>query len=464
MWRNALVLRFTVIFMFSAVFSAVDARRQEDEVVWMQLKEWVISHHGMVHPGLKSNMTYHRGFPVRGIISTESIWSWTSVLTIPRNLWIDRDTFAETKAVSLPDTEVCRRMHAPTDGDALKFVAGLALENKKGSDSFYYPWLRSLPSFADFHSFLPRLMEPTVRSDFAVLPFVTAMVKAQEQDMAIKQCFEAWQTEPNSLVGSVPWQDISTMLSTYRTRALDGGGMPFMIPAMDLLNTENADKATVHWDIAIDAFTLSTEFGGLHAGAELTEEYCPGCSNFELMAIWGIYLEDNLNDLQDMDTSFCHSNPSSGGVNNFTGSRPSASLRQVTEAMLDIESLSLNSNWRAPRCQTERVMALEQGPLRCSLARLAWEQCHAEWNARSSVNMMQPKVKPKLRGTSNAHIDDAFVTLLSQSFIGAVHPKLLPPNITKSTQRQPNAGRRSSRASQRSIVQGGMMLSSKRVL
>lgn len=436
----------------------MDVLCQDEEAVWLQLKEWVTSNHGMVHPALKSNMTHHRGFPVRGVISTETLWTWTPVLTIPSSLWVDWNTFPQTKTLSLPNTVECQGMHSPTDRDTLKFMAGLALEDKKSTDSFYYPWLRSLPSFADFHSFLPRLMEPSVRKDFAALPFVTAMAKAQEQDTTIKACYQAWQKERNSPVASIDWQDVSKMLSAYRTRAIDGGGgMPFIIPAMDLMNTENGDRANSQWHFASDAFILSTELTGLQAGAELTEEYCPSCSNFVLMAIWGVYLEDNLNDLPEMDTAFCQSHAHSGDRSNFTGSQSSTSLRQVTEAMLDVDSLSSNPSRRAPRCRTEMVEVAEQGPLRCSLARLAWEQCHAEWYARSAPNITQPKTKLKLRGASKTYFGNDFAMLLSQSFIGAVAPKLLSDK-SESARRQPTG------TLHRSIVQGGMMLSAKGVL
>eukprot|EP00746_Dinoflagellata_sp_MGD_P011119 gnl/MRDRNA2_/MRDRNA2_123224_c0_seq1.p1 gnl/MRDRNA2_/MRDRNA2_123224_c0~~gnl/MRDRNA2_/MRDRNA2_123224_c0_seq1.p1 ORF type:complete len:462 (-),score=65.60 gnl/MRDRNA2_/MRDRNA2_123224_c0_seq1:22-1407(-) len=461
MWRNALMLRCMVIVMFHAL----NVRCKDDEAVWLQLKEWVISNKGTVHPSLKSNMTYHRGFPVRGIITTESHWSWTPVLTVPRSLWIEPTSFPETRDVSLP--AVCTRMHSPSDGDSLRFAAGLALENKKGSESFYYPWLRSLPSFADFHSFFPRLMEPTVQRDFAALPLTAAMWKAQQQDAAIQDCFQAWQKEPSSPVSSLTWDDISAMLCNYRTRSLDAGGSGFMIPAMDLMNTENSNNVNTQWSFALEDFTLSTEMAGLESGAELTEEYCPGCSNFLMMAIWGIFLEDNLNDLDEADTSFCHGGSNFQGVSNTTSNKSSAmqpSLRYVAEEMLDIPHHQ-DSKWRAPRCRAEKVMASEQGPLRCSLARLAWEQCHADWHANSSMNMLQPKeANSKLRGANKISIDGNFVTLLSQSFIGAVHPKLLPCNSSTSTRQHPGASRSLRMTSHRSIVQDGMMLSTKRVL
>jgi len=427
----------------------------------------VISNNGMVHPGLKSNMTYHRGFPVRGIISTESLWSWTSVLTVPRSLWLDRDTFKETKAVSLQHIVECRNMHSDMDEETLKFGAGLALENKKGSGSFYFPWLRSLPSWADFHSFLPRLMEPSLRQDFSALPFVTAMTKVQQQDSAMRDCFQAWQKEPYSVVASITWQETSRMLSVYKTRSIDAGGLPFMIPAMDLLNTENSEEASAQWDIAHMEFTLSTQLAGLSAGAELTEEYCPSCSNFELMAIWGIFLEDNLNDVGETDTSFCYNSANSTGKSNLTSDQSPVSLRKATEAMLDFKSQSLSSQWRAPRCQPEKVMSSEQGPLRCSLARLAWEQCHVEWNRQdggSSVHLAQSDSRRAINGT---HIDNDFVTLLSQSHIGAVHQRLLPlkkHSVTKGNLRQPSAARTSKTSLHRSIAHGGMTLSAKRVV
>lgn len=217
-------------------------------------------------------------------------------------------------------------------------------------------------------------------------------------------------------------------------------------------------KSNAHWDLAIDTFTLSMEIAGAQAGEELTEEYCSHCSNVEMMAVWGIFLEDNVNAIQKTDTSFCHSTSNSESESNLTRSQSSVSLRKVTEAMLDMKSTT-NSNWRAPRCQAEAVVTSEQGPLRCSMARLAWEHCHAEWNRPDAVNVVQRN----LRGKSNANqIDEDFVTLISQSFIGAVHPKLLHGNTTKSRFGQPPAARGASSGLHRSINQGGMTLSAAR--
>ena len=84
------------------------------------------------------------------------------------------------------------------------------------------------------------------------------------------------------------------------------------------------------------------------------------CDNQQMLESWGVYLEDNTNRMTAAERGSCTEH-----------------LRSVTLATLE-SAVVLERSWTAPRCRTE-VVALRHGPLRCSLARLAYEVCVSAW-------------------------------------------------------------------------------------
>merc|ERR1719161_3397614 len=95
-----------------------------------------------------------------------------------------------------------------------------------------------------------------------------------------------------------------------------------------------------------------------------------------MMEIWGLYLELNENPLQTVADCNTHHEHTRGKFK---------SLREASEAMLDMSGVdkAIKEGWKAPRCR-EELLSVEQGPLRCSFARLAFEHCKQEWVYLSS--------------------------------------------------------------------------------
>eukprot|EP00747_Dinoflagellata_sp_TGD_P013905 gnl/TRDRNA2_/TRDRNA2_123000_c0_seq1.p1 gnl/TRDRNA2_/TRDRNA2_123000_c0~~gnl/TRDRNA2_/TRDRNA2_123000_c0_seq1.p1 ORF type:complete len:128 (-),score=16.72 gnl/TRDRNA2_/TRDRNA2_123000_c0_seq1:32-415(-) len=126
-----------------------------------------------------------------------------------------------------------------------------------------------------------------------------------------------------------------------------------------------------------------------------------------MLSVWGIYLEDNPNKV------------------NQSNCRNRERLRSSTAWMLEtIDPQKVSHDLTAPRCRESAVQSTKQGPLRCSLARLAWEQCFESWNdAASSFIETRPEQSDELfqgLGNAQAHVD-----AIDRSAIHAVDPASL---------------------------------------
>jgi len=128
-----------------------------------------------------------------------------------------------------------------------------------------------------------------------------------------------------------------------------------IVPGADLLNTSPQKGLNTAWDFHRNPnrYSMTTK-QSISAGQELYDSYCATCTNAGMLIPWGVYLEDNTNVMTALSAESC------------------AKLRQPALVMLN--TASLQPGWTAPRCFQEKL-AEDQGPLRCSLARLAWEQC-----------------------------------------------------------------------------------------
>eukprot|EP00747_Dinoflagellata_sp_TGD_P065841 gnl/TRDRNA2_/TRDRNA2_154535_c2_seq1.p1 gnl/TRDRNA2_/TRDRNA2_154535_c2~~gnl/TRDRNA2_/TRDRNA2_154535_c2_seq1.p1 ORF type:complete len:102 (+),score=18.33 gnl/TRDRNA2_/TRDRNA2_154535_c2_seq1:382-687(+) len=99
------------------------------------------------------------------------------------------------------------------------------------------------------------------------------------------------------------------------------------------------------------------------------------------MDMWGIFLEDNdfQNDTFSDGLGTVKPSQNCNAATKVNGTAATAAtLRGVVEAALDL-SLAVPDGILAPRCKPSTFTATEQGPLRCSLARLAWQGCGGEW-------------------------------------------------------------------------------------
>merc|ERR1719311_1197284 len=129
------------------------------------------------------------------------------------------------------------------------------------------------------------------------------------------------------------------------------------------------------------------------------------------MKVWGIYLEDNTQKVADATRADCRQ------------------LRRATEDALDLGAPGCaasgcgtgEARLTAPRCRAATSKSPEQGPLRCSLARLAWESCSASWDHEPAAKGA-PLVQEDARERPGA---SDMVRLIERSAIHGVDPSLV---------------------------------------
>jgi len=370
----------TVLFCLS-VASTVQAI--DDHNFWTDTVAWMQSHGATVHPGLRANLTHHGGALIRGIVAEGQLHPAEVLLSVPKRLWLSADKFPEVMEADLSKFEHCHL--DKTTIRFLKLSTGIAREVKRGNSSFWFPYLKTLPTLSDFESFHPRLAGQDILSDFWALPIAKEITGQQQDDNEASQCFQRWQQEApaDDIVRKLSWRDVEQSLFWCRTRCNNvGDHEPALMPGFDLINTEKQSLLNADWQVPkqeTQDFILSV--GGhsmVQPGEELLEPYCRGCDNSKILLRWGAYLEDNPVTLDNEQIMTAPGDPA-----NCTTLRAVAETRLV----LDIETHQklASKQWKSPRCK-DKVLATErQGPLRCSLARLSWEQCASNWGYVAKV-------------------------------------------------------------------------------
>jgi len=200
----------------------------------------------------------------------------------------------------------------------------------------------------------------------------------------------------------------------YRTRVFGiSPTSPSMIPASDFLNTDTPWHINTLWQVKADTFKVDPIPGKVPAGSELYYMYCKKCDNSMLVASWGLYLEENENKVPTPADCSAHGK--------------FKSLRAASEAMLDLNDVPATRKERrtAPRCQ-KTALSSPQGPLRCSFARLAWEQCALKWgylDAQSPESALIAKTQTTTQETADfisqmyIQADEPMYSSRSQSFL-----------------------------------------------
>jgi hypothetical protein len=212
-------------------------------------------------------------------------------------------------------------------------------------------------------------MNAGLQEDFRSLPVVEFARRTQADEGRIKACFAQWKNEPRSSVKDVNWEEIEGGLSHLRNRGFIVENYPLMIPVVDLINTEQSElvNADVHFNMDVVSLVVSSTWLG--SDQELLYGYCQTCNNDVMLSQWGVYLESNANSLPSDHEVEC--TPSATN----TSSKHSESLQAVASSVLDLQQYQ---EGKVPRCKADTFKS-EQGPLRCSLARLAWEYCGHSW-------------------------------------------------------------------------------------
>jgi len=385
---------------------------------WSKVSAWISSNGGYVNPRIRAKVTSHSGFQVRGIVSGETTATGQPILHVPKKLWLTLDKFPDIYNASLAQLPHCSFPLNVKHLNLVKNAGALAREYKKGNASFYHAYFSSLPTLDDFRLFHPRFMKDDVREDFAGLPMTAIASDLQRFDAKLRDCFLSWAKAPGSPVAGISVEDFEFAQTQFRTRAFNtGGDSPSLVPGADLLNTDRPVKLNTRWYVKDDKFRLDTTIGGTESGVELYDEYCKPCDNTMMMSIWGLYLEGNENPLTTRGAATCNAQIHATQPHKHGKFK---SLREAAEAMLDLDDVNAAGKERrtSPRCRKE-VLSLDQGPLRCSLARLAFEHCLQEWGYLGSL--VPESAFFHHRSQFNA---SGMAELVSISFIHAVHPTL----------------------------------------
>jgi len=367
---------------------------QQSNDDFQELKQWLVLQGATVKMDLRSDAFNHGGVSVRGMLATDELPDQTTFLVIPKRLWLVLSNFPKFAEAHVRVPLKCDRLVKEHE---LKLAAALASEAQKGNASFYSEYLKTLPTMEQFHSFYPFMMESPLQSDFASLPIVADVQSSQEDLKLVQACFDKWAKVPESLVRDLTWDQILLGLTWLRTRAFTmfqyfgTQDIIALIPGADMLNTAKDGDLNVAWSSSETEYTMSTDSKSVASGAELLDSYCQGeeegrqCHNSEMLKHWGVYLEDNPNSA-DHDADTC---TGEAGIH----------LKEVTQSALQDPATALSAGWRSPRCRAT-TLNMAQGPLRCSLSRLAWETCAEEWGAAPSPNGKPLKISLSMSGRS----------------------------------------------------------------
>jgi len=352
--------------------SDAQTRAEED---WSQVAKWLHAAGGQVHPSLKGGVMDHGGVRARGIMTKEKVGKQQVLLRVPRKLWIVKENFPEMWG-ALP--EACNS----GDIDDIEFrnSAALAVQISLGDQSKWYPWLKSLPKVDEIAKYHPSFMGELLREEFSALPVAKFAEQEQKRRRSAKVCFEAWRNVPDSPVRRLAWQTMVEALALFTTRHLkfsENSGKA-IIPGTDMINAvPEANGANTDWRAPVEMekfFTVRAK-GAIKTGTEILESYCPQCTNTNALCDMGVYIEDLPETVSAIDVSL----DSSVNCNANVSSSRGTSLQEVSEAVLDLVPGWHKAGWKAPRCRGGGFNSAFQSPMRCSLARLAWEYCATFW-------------------------------------------------------------------------------------
>lgn len=381
----------TLLFAFLHVVPVIGSRGQTDtKSAWLELSQWLDNKGGWVQSSIKSDFTNHGGAMIRGLVLTTSSFMGTTLIEVPRHLWLELSFWPEIEKASLAHHSTCNDL-SDSEMHRLKFASGLALESRKGNASEHSTYLRHLPQLNEYKSFHPSFMNAQLQEDFRSLPVVEFAKRTQEDEARMKACFMSWKNDPQSSVKHVNFEEVESGLSHLRNRGFIVENHPLMVPVLDLINTEQSElvNADVHFNMDVVSLVVSSTWLG--NTDELLYGYCQTCDNDVMLSQWGVFLESNANSLPtdhkvDCQGTRAATNTSSGHTGNLQKAASSAlDLQQYQEGMV-------------PRCKADTFKS-EQGPLRCSLARLAWEYCGQSW-------MQKPGALQVGNGTSSSATPD----------------------------------------------------------
>lgn len=336
---------------------------------WHEVTEWLRSNGAVVNSKAAGSLTQHGSFSVRGVLAEQPIEKGEVLLSIPKSLWLHLD-----------NVEPIRGLENLSCGVYLRPAVAIALEIKKGPKSKWYTYLKNLPTLENYNSFLLAHASNETLAQFDGLEMARILrLRQKEWNEEMWPCLKTWKQQYGH--DDLTWEDLQLARAHWSSRAywltgvhdndLDRRGA--LIPASDLLNTDRSSLLNTDWrskklprpahnesDFAFELVAAQS----VGAKKELFDSYCAGCTNWELLSGWSVYLDDN--DRREPPDAVS----------------PPPTLQKNVFSLL-----STRPGGTAPLCKDELLSGEgeEQGFIKCALARLAWEQNSKDWGVPETV-------------------------------------------------------------------------------
>lgn len=416
---GTILLLLSPVFLLNGVSCMAPPGHTVSRDAWAETVAWMVQNGAKVNNHLRANVTFHGGLSVRGVVSTAKLDAPATLLHIPRKLWVTLDQFPKLRNASMPEIKQCQMESALFD--QVKLALAVASEARKGDSSFWAPYLRILPELQDFEAFHAGFAEHSLLADFRALPAAETAYHMQIADNQTRKCVEAWQRsgEHPEELSWLTWNNVRLALAWVRTRtcSVDEGKIA-MVPGFDMLNTAPTTSLNTIWWAGKEGFELQT-IKSVAQSTELIDPYCATCDNNVLVGNWGVYLEDNINEIKSSNQIDCAARVFGSTQNS------GKTFLEVTKSALQLDEVGSEAakNWRAPRCKAATLSSSHQGLLRCSFARLAWEYCANQWgfNVSDSSSASSEISSSPLDGQTAEEDLDKKLALLSSTVRSQIH-------------------------------------------
>jgi len=319
---------------------------------WTEVADYLRMGGATISSDVSLGLREHGGALIRSLVATRDIPEGTRLFSVPKKLMITLDNYPDLLAAE----PACSAAVGSWRLQSLKEIVAVAMENQRGSNL----WLKQMPSLTEFQAFHPVLARLQVQRDFQQLPLMERMhgKNAMEGQQLNKSCFDTWKRSSEAPPGlpGIDWDtDMQQALASWQSRQYGSRRTKYnrMVPP-DFANCTYADGVNMeYFTDESDTWSFWTK-REVKAGEELFENYCSR-DNEKNMESFGVYLEDNPAKPPTVDESACRA------------------LQPLIQKSLDAPSPGTTA--RVPKCKATTSSDPDQGPLRCNLARLAYEQC-----------------------------------------------------------------------------------------
>ncbi|CAE7945001.1 unnamed protein product [Symbiodinium sp. KB8] len=379
-WRGAWAQTETVEISSELCNTSSSTERQEK---WEALVAWIHSRGGYVHTNLELTDVHHGGIRMTGLATSAPIPEDTIVMELPPETLLNLkllSTMPEYSAFAgaMPNCTLTRGLQRSLR--QLKAMTLLAVERSKGRESDFVAYFDLLPSRAEQEESDLFFAGESILEDFAMLPVVNFWRRIQkDQYQELESCFHILRGLLDGV--EVEWKDVEGLLRIHGSRHFNAkpADVEFLAPAADMVNTGRPEQLNLSPSLlmsspeAPEATLRLTASRFVAPGEELITSYFDSLDNEDVLFRWNMYLEGNP-EILDASDEPCFDEQ---------GTLPSATLSMLEPVMQEFS---------VPRCKAA-AMSSFQGPLRCSLARLAFELCGHPWTSGE---------RPRARGPTGA--------------------------------------------------------------